>query len=725
MEADYDDKITKAAKILKELYEKTDKTEKKRIDEERDSVISKYQEYFKFENIDSLTFEKLEEFAKFKNNHHWEGIFRHSQEVKENFTTNKEAIKLLVDPNGGNIGDRLSQANEKAKGMGPAILTAILLVVFPDKYSVLNDVSYKALKRLNLISFENSNNGLIENYEKANEVVLKLKELTQLDLWTLDSMFYKLTNSDKSTTAANKPKWYVEKTYLTKHSIPGIINSKVGEMLWSPKTSKNGSEIYKNMKKIQPGDYVIHLLMDHDNEIEGVSIADGQAESFKIPEGLSWSGDGYSVKLKGYEKLSTPIKWKDLASNFKDKLTAILNKNKKVFYNKDLDLNQGAYLTEAPYDLVAIINNEYHNKTNENLPYFKDLNVAIQSESRNGGDGKIQDMPKNFILHGPVGTGKTYLARLIAKGLVHGRIKNLNDIEKVIGAKEEELKELSDLEEDREKIVTVTFHQSYGYEDFIGGIKAQVNGDKITYKAEPGVFLKLCDKARNDLKNPYVIIIDEINRGDISRIFGELITLIEEDKRSSNDTDGMSLTIPNFEVEFRVPENVFIIGTMNDSDRSIALLDVALRRRFLFFNILPRTDILKEWVSKKTDTAFGRIVVDVFEKLNERILSTRGEDFQIGHAFFKDLSTTDNYYETLQQIFKYKIFPLLKEIYIGRDEVLYEKVLNNAFYKKEEFDGFNEKPIYKLKEDLFNESHTQEKFKEEISKLIGNNNDKK
>ena len=213
----------------------------------------------------------------------------------------------------------------------------------------------------------------------------------------------------------------------------------------------------------------------------------------------------------------------------------------------------------------------------------------------------------------------------------------------------------------------VTFHQSYGYEEFIGGITAETDGNSIRYRMKEGIFMELCKQARKHIDRPYVILIDEINRGDISRIFGELITLIEEDKRYVNkDSPGIALTVPNFKDKFSVPDNVFIIGTMNDSDRSIALLDVALRRRFIFFNIKPDSKVLERWIK---DEGLESKVERALIELNKKIEKEKDADSQIGHAFFKSLENTNDERKGLVYIFKYKIFPLLSEIFYAQDEV--------------------------------------------------------
>ena len=247
---------------------------------------------------------------------------------------------------------------------------------------------------------------------------------------------------------------------------------------------------------------------------------------------------------------------------------------------------------------------------------------------------------------------------------------------------------------------------------FIEGIRADSDGDKIKYSVKPGIFKELCEEALNNPNKPCVIMIDEINRGDISRIFGELITLIEDDKRcgTTGDSLGFSLKLPYSKSDFCVPNNVFIIGTMNDTDRSIALLDVALRRRFTFFNVPPNSMILEKWISG--DQTLKDMVIKVFNTLNERISGIKGEDSQIGHAFFKDLNDSPDPKRELLNIFKYKIIPLLKEIFHAQDDILFKSIFKENFLMKSQ----NGSSVYKFKEDVLNPNDTNA-FMAEFKKL--------
>ncbi len=683
-------------------------------------VIKEFGEYFRSGEFNWDTFDR---FLKKDYNKHWTGIDRNEEKLRRNFIAVKNAVSRLLDESLP-IQDRIRdviRGKYRVKYLNIAVFTAILLVSYPRKYAVWNGTSKNAVNSI-LGDSEEKFRDPAEEYERFSNFVRKIAENNGLTLWEIDWLWYKINQNGTVSGSADSFHWWIEKTARKTHIIPVSFNSGLGEALWSSETDKSDRDIYANMREVRENDLVIHLVMDDDKSIAGVSRVDQTYKQFNVRPGgtLPSTGKtkGFYVTLKGYTSLSSPIKWDDLSEKYLKELENIRIKENEVFYDKNMNLRQGAYLTSAPPGLVKIINDEYLLRTKKNLPYYEDGISSGTGSIISDSESDIPAIAKNIILHGPVGTGKTYLAQIIAAGIINGNIKTIGEIESLIAGDGQTVNTMPPSEVDKDKLVKVTFHQSYGYEDFIGGIRAKVAGGQIEYKSEPGIFKTICDRSRNDLKSAYVIIIDEINRGDISRIFGELITLIEEDKRFRAPSKGMALKIPNFDEEFSVPENVYIIGTMNDSDRSIALLDIALRRRFLFFLVPPSDEIIKRWISDNqsiSDTQFQDTVIELFKMLNKKILETKGEDFLIGHAFFKDLKdSSGNPYETLRQIFVYKIIPLLKEIYYGRDEILYKTVLNGKFFSKNGGDG---NTYYVPKGTLLSNA---ENFKSELKGFVGN-----
>jgi len=210
----------------------------------------------------------------------------------------------------------------------------------------------------------------------------------------------------------------------------------------------------------------------------------------------------------------------------------------------------------------------------------------------------------------------------------------------------------------------ITFHQSYGYEEFVEGIKAipageagNEDGEEMIYKVTDGVFKKIAKKARENPDLNYALFIDEINRGNISKIFGELITLIEDNKRLG-EIEEIKVTLPYSNEKFGVPKNLYIIGTMNTADRSIALLDTALRRRFEFVEMMPDLQLLRDVEVEGIEISL------LLEAINKRVEYLYDRDHTIGHAYFMELAKEgNNNLSTLSNIFQNKIVPLLQEYF--------------------------------------------------------------
>lgn len=217
----------------------------------------------------------------------------------------------------------------------------------------------------------------------------------------------------------------------------------------------------------------------------------------------------------------------------------------------------------------------------------------------------------------------------------------------------------------------VTFHPSYSYEEFVEGIKAKVENEKLTYEIEDGIFKRICKDAINLPNRRFVLIIDEINRGNISKIFGELITLLENDKRES-----ISINLAYSKQRFTIPKNVFIIGTMNTADRSLVQIDIALRRRFGFKEILPKPELL--------DDLPGLSLSKLLTNLNNLIvIHTKNRELQIGHSFFMKNGKSMDSISDVKFAFETEIIPLLQE-YFYDDYYELEKVIGTNFVNTKE-----------------------------------------
>jgi 5-methylcytosine-specific restriction endonuclease McrBC GTP-binding regulatory subunit McrB len=265
--------------------------------------------------------------------------------------------------------------------------------------------------------------------------------------------------------------------------------------------------------------------------------------------------------------------------------------------------------------------------------------VEADNESTEGND---MDEPLNRILYGPPGTGKTRESIEQAAKIINN-FREFKTYDDALDFFNEHL---------HDRIEFITFHQNYSYEEFVQGIRPDTNNETdLIFKLKDGIFKKLADKALENYKKPnerknFVLVIDEINRANISRVFGELITLIEEDKRYGHKIQ-LSVKLPSGE-DFIVPPNLFIIGTMNTADKSIALLDIALRRRFIFMPLYPKYNINGHTIHN----------VEKLKKINKKIIETKGHDFQIGHSYFMED-------KNLKHLMDTKIIPLLLEYYMN------------------------------------------------------------
>lgn len=257
---------------------------------------------------------------------------------------------------------------------------------------------------------------------------------------------------------------------------------------------------------------------------------------------------------------------------------------------------------------------------------------------------------KNLILQGAPGTGKTYnTASIIVE--MDGQL--MPDMSR------ESIMEIYNKKIDDGQIEFTTFHQSMDYEDFVEGLKPLLDSEskQVTYTIEDGIFKRVCKRAAENPDNKFYLIIDEINRGNVAKIFGELITLIEADKRG-DQTNAINVTLPYSKEHFTVPGNLYIIGTMNTTDRSVGSIDYALRRRFTFLTVVANRSVIAAQSHDVADKA-----LKYFDKVSEHIQKYPAsdmnmEDLMIGQSYFlaKDV-------KELELKWRYEVLPLLEEYY--------------------------------------------------------------
>jgi 5-methylcytosine-specific restriction enzyme B len=387
----------------------------------------------------------------------------------------------------------------------------------------------------------------------------------------------------------------------------------------------NKRRVYKYFEAVRPGDILIGYESTPTKQVKGI---------WEISRPLHQSERGEVIEFELVEKLEIPVFWNELSNN-----PGL--RNCEVFIN-----NQGSLfkLTEEEFDIirevidVKNIAQEAKLGSSEIRPYSfaGDPDKPFIKEADFLQAVELLKRKKNIILQGAPGVGKTFIAEKLAYQLM-GETNNA-------------------------QIETVQFHQSFSYEDFVQGLRPSKSGIEL----RNGIFYTFCQQALAHPEREFFLIIDEINRGNLSKIFGELLMLIEADKR--REKWAVKLTYSEDEGDrFYVPPNLYLIGTMNTADRSLAIVDYALRRRFAFINLQPEfgekfTEFLQlKGVSSATIDSIRRYIGKVNQVIAEDI--NLGPGFQIGHSYFcskpADLSERD----WLREIITFEIKPLLDEIW--------------------------------------------------------------
>lgn len=388
--------------------------------------------------------------------------------------------------------------------------------------------------------------------------------------------------------------------------------------------NENGRKrrIYQNFVNAKEGDAVICYESNPTKQILCLAT-------------VSKASDGERIYFKKVETLTSGIDY----ATFKDvpelqQMECLVNPNGSFFKLTADEYDVLMDIIREANSIAPIKEVEFYTKTDF-------LEKVYISESDYDNLCGILEHKRNIILQGAPGVGKTYSARRLAYSLMGER--------------------------DDERIGFVQFHQNYSYEDFVMGYKPNSDGG---FDLQRGVFYKFCIKAANDPDRKYFFIIDEINRGNLSKIFGELLMLIEKDYRFDyKEGKGTKITLAYSEERFAVPKNLYIIGMMNTADRSLAMIDYALRRRFSFYPMKPGfgSEGFKKYQAELANEKFDALIAKVKE-LNEAIVEdgSLGSGFEIGHSYFcNKMEATD---EWLHAVVNYEIIPMLEEYWFDNKD---------------------------------------------------------
>ncbi|MGE5480272.1 MAG: AAA family ATPase [Chloroflexota bacterium] len=399
----------------------------------------------------------------------------------------------------------------------------------------------------------------------------------------------------------------------------------------------NKRRIYKHFRSVQPGDLIIGYESTPVKQIKAI---------FEVTKELHTTAkDEEIIEFQLMEKLEIPVHWNDLKND--PGLQEC-----EVFKN-----NQGSLfkLTEEEYDIIREIidnktidgDNNDDRKPTEPYSFSSDPDKPFISGENFMRAARLLEKKKNIILQGPPGVGKTFIARKIAYQVMGYAIDRQIDM--------------------------VQFHQSYSYEDFIQGLRLGKNGIEI----KNGAFYNFCKLAEAHPERKYFFIIDEINRGNLSKILGELMMLIEPDKRSQKYAITLTYSEDGAD-KFYVPENVYIIGTMNTADRSLAIVDYALRRRFAFITLQPefKGPFQNFLAERKIPQEMIDHICKVITDINQEIIKdpNLGPGFQIGHSYFCDACTAKDHQEWWNDIINHELRPLLEEIWFDSPKAIESNV---------------------------------------------------
>lgn len=411
---------------------------------------------------------------------------------------------------------------------------------------------------------------------------------------------------------------------LTAFASKEAIKQKMQECMDAALSYKNGAlALWQFANEMKPGDVVfvkkgMHRIIGRGIVTSNYIFDDSRTDEYKNIRKMNWTDKG-EWEHPGQAVMKTLT---DITS-----YTDYVEKLNALFADETVEGPEEIEIHYPVYTANDFLNEVYMSETNYQL-----LVNLLKNK-------------KNIIMQGAPGVGKTFAAKRLAYSMM--------------GVK------------DPNRVMMVQFHQSYSYEDFIEGFRPAATG----FELKKGPFYNFCKKAEDDLENDYYFIIDEINRGNLSKIFGELFMLVENDKR------GISLQLLYSGDKFSVPENVYIIGMMNTADRSLAMLDYALRRRFAFFEFSPafQTNGFRKYRQEKNNKKFDNLI-NAVEKLNAAIENdeTLGRGFRIGHSYFCTDKVIDDMW--LNSVITYEIVPLLNEYWFDEPNKVreWEYVLHEA-----------------------------------------------
>lgn len=586
-------------------------------------------------------------------------LFDESKDVLERIESFKKQSNILL---------KKYKSSAKQHYQHENAITTYLWLRYPDKYyvykyseakSVSNklDSNYKFKKGSytdNLKSFYDFYNEIRESLKRDSTLIDLFKsQLTddcypdsELRTLTFDVGFYISRNIPKpaakeSNQADSDDMEFTEKSksseehrYWWLNANPKIwsfSNLQTGHVQEYTLFNENGNKrrVFQNFLDARAGDLVIGYESNPVKQV--VALAKVRA-----------ANDGKKICFEKTESLVNPIDYRTLKECPELQQMEFFQNPNGTFFK----------LTKDEYEFIMDMIREENPLTSKdmNTPYTKKdfLSEVYMSENQYDRLSGVLLNKMNLILQGAPGVGKTFAAKRLAYSLMG--------------------------EKDDSRIEFIQFHQNYSYEDFVMGYRPSGDSFELKY----GIFYQFCKKAENQPDKKFFFIIDEINRGNLSKIFGELLMLIEKDYR------GTKATLAYNGMPFSVPKNLYIIGMMNTADRSLAMIDYALRRRFSFFEMAPafESDGFKKYQHSLDNRTFDELISEII-KLNEEISRDKslGKGFCIGHSYFCGKTKETCSSEWMQSVVDYDILPMLSEYWFDDDTRVqhWDNILHGVF----------------------------------------------
>lgn len=586
-------------------------------------------------------------------------LFDESKDVLERIESFKKQSNILL---------KKYKSSAKQHYQHENAITTYLWLRYPDKYyvykyseakSVSNklDSNYKFKKGSytdNLKSFYDFYNEIRESLKRDSTLIDLFKsQLTddcypdsELRTLTFDVGFYISRNIPKPAAKESNqadsddmeftenPKSSEEHRYWWLNANPKIwsfSNLQTGHVQEYTLFNENGNKrrVFQNFLDARAGDLVIGYESNPVKQV--VALAK-----------VSAANDGKRICFEKTESLVNPIDYRTLKECPELQQMEFFQNPNGTFFK----------LTKDEYEFIIDMIREENPLTSKdmNTPYTKKdfLSEVYMSENQYDRLSGVLLNKMNLILQGAPGVGKTFAAKRLAYSLMG--------------------------EKDDSRIEFIQFHQNYSYEDFVMGYRPSGDSFELKY----GIFYQFCKKAENQPDKKFFFIIDEINRGNLSKIFGELLMLIEKDYR------GTKATLAYNGMPFSVPKNLYIIGMMNTADRSLAMIDYALRRRFSFFEMAPafESDGFKKYQDSLDNRTFDELISKII-KLNEEISRDKslGKGFCIGHSYFCGKTKETCSSEWMQSVVDYDILPMLSEYWFDDDTRVqhWDNILHGVF----------------------------------------------